>query len=236
MKARVLVGVDGCRNAWLAVARDAREPALQLRIFNDAQTLLDHYGAGALIALDLPLGLSDHGPRTADTLARARLGRGRASSVFSTPLRAIVDASTRAEADRRRREIDARGVGAQAFHLYAKIVEWRRALLARPAAQTSVFEIHPEVSFATLAGAAIVASKHTAEGARQRRELLAAHYGDDTLDALAAALPRRRAGIDDLYDALAALWSAQRIDGGAAGALPDPPEVDADGLRRCIWY
>lgn len=236
MNPRVLVGVDGCRNAWLAVALSDHDPSLQLRIFDDAPALLDHYGDGALVALDLPLGLSDHGPRTADTLARARLGRGRAASVFSTPLRAIVDAPTRAEADRRRREIDARGVGAQAFHLYAKIVEWRRALLARPAVQTSVFEIHPEVSFATLAGAAIVASKHTPDGAQRRRDLLAAHYGDAALDALVAALPRRRAGIDDLYDALAALWSAQRIDGGVAGSLPDPPETDADGLRRAIWY
>lgn len=232
----MLVGVDGCRNAWLAVVRAAIGEPLQLQVFDDAATLLERCADAAVIALDMPLGLSDHGPRMADTLARRRLGRGRSSSVFSTPLRAIVDAPTRADADRHRRAIDARGVGAQSFHLYAKIGQWRRALRASAQARAVVYEIHPEVSFAQLAGAPILASKHTPDGARIRRTLLAAHYGDGAVDALVAALPRRRAGVDDLYDALAALWSAERIAAGVAGSLPDPPEFDADGLRCAIWY
>lgn len=232
MRDATVVGVDGCRNAWLAVARMPDAP-LALAVFDDAASLLAHHADAAIVAVDLPLGLSDHGPRTADTLARRRLGRGRASSVFSTPLAAIVEAPTRAEADRLRRAIDARGVGAQSFHLFAKIADWRRALLAAPARE-QVHEIHPEVSFAQLAGQAIAASKHTPDGARTRRALLAAHFGEAAVAALEAALPRRRAGRDDLYDALAALWSAERIAAGIAVSLPDPPEVDAAGLRRAI--
>lgn len=232
----MLVGVDGCRNAWLAVVRASPVAPLRLNVFDDATALLVACADATAIALDLPLGLSDHGPREADTLARRRLGAGRSSSVFSTPLRAIVDAPTRVDADRRRRAIDVRGVGAQSFQLYAKIAQWRRALLASARARAIVYEIHPEVSFAQIAGQAIAASKHTPEGAKFRRALLAAHFGADALDALADALPRRRAGIDDLYDALAALWSAERIAAGTAVSLPDPPEFDADGLRRAIWY
>jgi predicted RNase H-like nuclease len=232
MAAPLVVGVDGCRNAWLAVSR-APDTSLDLAIVDDAAALLERYASAAVIALDLPLGLSDHGPRTADTLARRRLGRGRASSVFATPLAAIIDAPTRLAADQRRRVIDGRGVGAQSFHLFTKIADWRRALLASPGRER-VYEIHPEVSFAELAGAAIVASKHTPDGARIRRDLLAAHYGEAAVAALEAALPRRRAGIDDLYDALAALWSASRIAAGDARSLPDPPERDAAGLRRAI--
>ena len=45
---------------------------------------------------------------------------------------------------------------------------------------------------------------------------------------------RKAAGMDDLYDALAALWSAERIARGEARSLPEPGEVDAMGLVAAI--
>jgi predicted RNase H-like nuclease len=45
----------------------------------------------------------------------------------------------------------------------------------------------------------------------------------------------RIAPIDDVLDAAAAAWSANRIAKGEAVSLPDPPE-SKDGLQVAIWY
>jgi predicted RNase H-like nuclease len=44
------------------------------------------------------------------------------------------------------------------------------------------------------------------------------------------------AAADDVVDALAALWSAERIHAGRAGSLTSPPAVDSAGLPMAIWY
>ena len=234
--ARRTVGVDGCRNAWLAVSRQGLDGALSLHVFDAAAALVAHYGDDALIAVDIPLGLSDHGPREADRLARRRLGGGRASSVFPTPLRAMLEAATRVDADATGRAIDGRGFGVQSFQILPKIRDWNAVLAANAAARASVHEIHPEVCFGVMAGGAIVDRKKSPVGEQRRRDLLAGYFGDGALDALYAVLPRNRAGIDDLHDALVALWSAERIATGRGVSLPDPPERDSAGMPRAIWY
>ena len=41
---------------------------------------------------------------------------------------------------------------------------------------------------------------------------------------------------DDLLDAFAALWSAQRLARGEARVLPSSPELDGTGLAMEILY
>jgi predicted RNase H-like nuclease len=41
--------------------------------------------------------------------------------------------------------------------------------------------------------------------------------------------------LDDVLDAAASAWSAQRIATGKALCLPGPPEL-ADGREGAIWY
>jgi predicted RNase H-like nuclease len=45
------------------------------------------------------------------------------------------------------------------------------------------------------------------------------------------SVPRKDASDDDILDALAALWTAQRIYTGIALRLGNPPEQDEYGLR-----
>lgn len=235
--APVVVGIDGCKNAWLAVSRRSGEATFGLDVLRDARAVLDRFGPQALIAVDIPIGLSDAHARTADRLARTRLGGVRASSVFPTPIRRILHARTRAEASALHKEIDGRGFGAQSFAILPKIREWDEALLADPDARERVREIHPEVCFCELnGGAALQAGKKTPEGQAHRRALLAAAFGAAALADLEGRLDRRHASLDDLFDALAALWSAQRIATNSAQSLPDPPEYDSMGQLRAIWY
>jgi predicted RNase H-like nuclease len=66
--------------------------------------------------------------------------------------------------------------------------------------------------------------------------LLSEHFGESPVQALLAAVPRRSAARDDIADALAALWTAERIHAGRAGSLPSPPAEDSAGLQMAIWY
>ena len=64
--------------------------------------------------------------------------------------------------------------------------------------------------------------------------MLVQHYGEAAVAGAEREYNRKAAPMDDLYDALAALWSAERIARGEAQTLPDPGELDAMGLVAAI--
>lgn len=229
------VGVDGARDGWLAVWEENQD--LAFRIYATPSALWSAHRDATVIAVDIPIGLSDSGPRAPDVEARRFVGGRRASSIFSAPVRAILDAATQPEASRRHREIDGRGFGAQAFAILPKIRVWDALLIADADSRACVFEVHPEVSFAALnGGAGLAARKKSTEGEAMRKTLLAREFGDERMQALMASCPRRMAATDDVLDALVALWTARRIASGAALTLPTPPLVDSAGLRTAIHY
>jgi predicted RNase H-like nuclease len=53
-------------------------------------------------------------------------------------------------------------------------------------------------------------------------------------DSVAQNLPRGHFAPDDLHDAFAALWTAQRIREGRAVTFPAEPEIDEHGLTMEI--
>ncbi len=231
------IGVDGAKSGWIAVWRG--QSGLAWRVHGDARGLVNARRHAAVIAVDVPIGLSDHGGRPAEREARRFVGGRRACSIFSTPVRGILDARTQPEASRRHRDIDGRGFGAQSFAILPKIREWDDLLRGDPQARRAVREVHPEVSFAALAGGAgqgIVASKRKPAGVAARRALLAVEFGEAMVGDLLQAVPRREAKADDVLDALVALWTAERIRNGVACSLPAEVKPDAAGLDAVIWY
>jgi len=180
------------------------------------------------VGVDIPIGLPTDGPRQADLLARDRLGPRR-SSLFLTPVRDALALPDYAAAVAVQRERTGQGFSRQAFGLRVKVLEVDAFVRAggRP-----VLEVHPELSFATLAGAPLVPGKKTWAGAVQRQRLLAA--AGIALDADLGPAPGR-AGVDDVLDAGAAAWTARRFRDGRAESLPDPPERLPHGLSAAIW-
>jgi predicted RNase H-like nuclease len=181
-------------------------------------------GPVALVAVDMPIGLPDASRRRADVLARGELGPRR-SSVFMTPVRAALDEDTHARASAVNRERAGEGISTQAFNLRPKLKEVEA--LAFGHAYRFV-EVHPEVSFARVAGRPLTASKKTPEGQRMRRDLLA-------MVGIGVATSVAGAAVDDVLDAAVAAWSGRRVVLGAASSLPDPPEVFSDGWPSAIW-
>jgi len=100
LKTHSLAGVDGCKGRWLAVWLDLKTGVISSRVFDSAKDLCGALASVAVIAADVPIGLTNRGPRECDREARKRLGRPRASSVFPAPIRAALAAGSRTQASR----------------------------------------------------------------------------------------------------------------------------------------
>lgn len=231
------LGVDGAGSGWIAIWREGSNLGWQR--YDDAEALWLANTDATVIAVDIPIGLDDQSARATDREARAFVGGKRASSVFAAPMRPALNAATRLEAQTIQKKLGGKGVAAQAFAIYPKIRQWDHLLRHDEQARNRVREIHPEVSFAAMRGGAgqgIVEPKRSPEGQAIRFALLAKHFGKKAVERLRETIPKRVAAIDDVHDALAALWSAERIAGATAQSLPDPPRVDSLGLMMAIWY
>ena len=222
-----VLGVDGCSAGWVGALLEPGAPRPRIVVAPTIAELVAMVRESTgirVVGIDIPIGLPDSTIRQADVLARRALP-GKASSIFSTLTRSAYAAATRLEADTVNRGLVGQGVGAQAFALRDKIVEVDAWLRTRPT--VTVLEIHPEVSFAAMTGAPILASKKTDDGRDPppRGPRCRGHRA-------AVRPPGQGYAVDDVLDACAVAWSAARHASGLARPLPDPPEVFSDGLRR----
>ena len=238
---RQVGGLDGCRNGWVLVTLDtlgAASPAPECataatvrRIATFAEVAdrtrlpAHHPEHLSLLAVDMPIGLTDAGPRACDSEARRRLGPRRAS-VFPAPIRPVLDAADHAEATARHRAVDGRGLSIQAWNLVPKIREVDDWITA--ADQLRVVETHPELAFAALAGGAPRPDPKRSPAGRADRERLLRPY----VGALAHLSGAAR---DDVLDAAALALAAATLvrAGGLASLLRDAPR-DARGLAMVV--
>ncbi|WP_149260588.1 DUF429 domain-containing protein [Actinomadura sp. K4S16] len=223
-----VLGVDACKAGWVGIAVGAGP--LRLHFAPQIDDLVGEAGPVEVVAIDIPIGLPDTGSRRADELARAMVGPRRASSVFTTPVRAAIECDDYATAAAENRRRTGKGLSRQAYGLRTKLLQVDRWIRGQTGLR--VVEVHPEVSFAAMAGGPPSASKATWTGVGERRDLLAA-AGITLADQLGSA--GAKAGVDDVLDAAAAAWTAQRVANGTARCVPDPPEVFSDGISAAIW-
>jgi predicted RNase H-like nuclease len=223
-----VTGVDGCVRGWVAVMLSAARTSAVTCVTVAAR--LDGLPLAGITGIDMPLGLLAAGWRDADVLARRALGR-RGVTVFAIPPRPVWECESYADAGRACRDLTGKGFSVQAWGLRRKIAEadeYRRRTGPAPA-PVRLFEVHPELSFAAMAGAPLADGKHTRAGLGIRRELLAA---------AGITLPPGVAGAaeDDLLDAAAVAWSARRIAAGRAVILTNPAQRADDGDEIAIRY
>ena len=224
-----VLGVDACRAGWVGVllAEDGTTSAVIAARIEHLVRAAEAGGPVQVVAIDIPIGLPGAGVRRADLLARQRVGP-RWPSVFLTPTRAALLAGSHAEASAINQDRTGAGISAQAYGLRTKLLQVDEWITTTP---RRVVEVHPEVSFAALAGAPLTDTKHSWAGATRRRRLLAT-AGITLADDLG---PAGRAGIDDILDAAVAAWTARRVANGQAEHIPDPPETFSDAHPAAIW-
>jgi predicted RNase H-like nuclease len=222
-----VLGVDGFKDAWVAVALDAGGFAgayLAPRL----PDLVAAAGVVAVVGVDIPIGLLDTRVRDADREAQRFVGPRR-SSVFLTPVRAAVLAPDYPSAVQINQKAAGTGISRQAYalrHKIREVDEWADR------SAHCVVEVHPEVSFAAMRGTPLTAPKKSWAGMIERRRLLREH-GIVVPDELGTA---GRAAVDDVLDAAAVAWTARRIAAGEHRWLP-PIEAAVPGRTDAvIWY
>ena len=232
-----IAGVDGCKGGWIAIRKDVRSGEISSEVYSSGRQLFSQSPNVRVLALDIPIGLTDSGPRRCDILARQMLGQPRGSSVFPAPIRSALTASDRKEADSISRSVDEKGVGAQAFGLYPRIREIDEIMRSGELARGYIYEVHPELCFmAWNDGQPILESKKSHQGMITRFGLAKSHFREATVRSVRQRHPASLVADDDIYDAFAALWTAERIHLGIAKVIPDPPETDSFGLPTAMWY
>ncbi len=223
-------GVDGCRGGWVALVVEADGKPRELRFVERLADLLTP--DLALAAVDMPTGFPDiaqKGGRDCERAARAALP-GKTSSVFSAPSRKALGRSDyRAACAANGNGI---GLSKQAFNLFPKMRQLDVLVRAKP--RCRIVEAHPELAFARLAGAPVLAKKKTAEGRAARLALLAAAGLPEIADWL-DLLPRKLVAPDDSIDAAVLALTALRVARGQAECFPPKPAKDRFGISMAIW-
>lgn len=233
-----LFGIDGCRSGWVIAESDLSIRHIGFELVSDLGAWLSAlHPPAVLIAIDVPIGLETAAARACDQAARARLGVPRQNSVFSAPCRETLDSPDFASASAINRRLRGKGITRQWWGILPKIKRVDRLLEQIPSMAERIWEAHPEVTFADLAGSrhGLEPGKATPDGEKLRRTLLAQHGLEIDpvhirLD-LGLALVKR----DDIPDAAACLLTARHLASGTARLYPpSPAPTDRQGLRMQI--
>ncbi len=221
MNGRTVLGVDGWKKGWVGIALNDGVFA-GAACAPDLRELLQEFPEAVAVGVDMPIGFPSSGPRRADIAARVFVGPRR-SSVFPMLPEAVYQAATYEEATAVCQGLWGKGLSKQSFALKDKILE-----VAEVADRDDrVFEAHPEVSFAAMAGRPLEWPKKSWNGQLLRSRLLA-NQGlvlPEDLGEVGAA------PVDDLLDAAACAWSADRVRTGGEGSLPADPLLGEPVIR-----
>jgi len=223
-----VAGVDACRNGWVAVMLDAAGPVLAIREGASLAALLAPWldqDSTMIVGIDMPLGLLEKGWREADRAARGLLGPRR-SSVFAIPPRAVWAEASYPLANQRCRQLTGQGFSIQAWGLRARLLE---ADQYRETCGHLLYEVHPELAFAAMAGQPLAHSKHTPAGRDLRRQLLS-RAGIEVPGITPASLT------GDVLDAAAVAWTGRRVAAGLALTVPAEPQRDRADREIAIRY
>ena len=216
------MGIDGCRAGWLVAERHMESAALTLKVVDD-DGLRSALQQCALALVDMPIGLSQTAPsRPCDRALRAALSRGRRSSVFNPPVRAVLACDTWDDANATSRLICGAGLSRQSWFLVPKIRVLDQLLSGRQDLQALALESHPEWLFERLSGHAL-APKKTPAGQLQRLDLLAGWEPplQQVVPAFLASVKRSAVQPDDVLDALVLLREAEMAVSEGLQTLPE---------------
>jgi predicted RNase H-like nuclease len=240
----MVVGVDGCRAGWVAVAIDKEKDSWQVNVFPDIFSLWHKYGfVGLIILVDIPIGLKDEGDneRLCDITARKLLGYRRAASVFPVPCRPAVYAETYIQATRINYQLTHRRLSVQTWNIVPKIREVDMLLIDKGIkAMHCIRETHPEICFWALASyQPMKYPKKERYGILERVNVLKKiyPYTEDIINHTMNTYKRYEVALDDIIDALAIAVTGMIGNSNNFVSIPEGcPEYDSKGLRMEIVY
>jgi predicted RNase H-like nuclease len=225
-----VAGIDGCRGGWVALKVDLASHTTIVELVDLPAILRNRPDFLVALTIDIPIGLLD-GPRPCDCAARNLLGARRGCSVFAAPSRAALLAKGYLQACDANKQKTGRKLSGQSWCICPKIKEVDDAI--SPSTQKWASEVHPEVSFWAMNNYRPMAHrKKSRDGQAERLALLARVFPGIEEQMLRRPI---HVGVDDLFDAAVAAWSALRICEGTAACVCKP-ELDERGLEVTIRY
>lgn len=168
-----VVGVDGCKYGWIAIAIDT-DGNFELSKHLNFESIFKIYPKANKYLVDMIVGLGSHSlERNIEKLARVKLKPNRTSSVFTPPCREAVYEKDYASAKLKNIAITGKSISIQAWNIVPKIIEVDQFLIKNKSFQHKIFEAHPEICFATLNnGIPMLEKKSKLEGINERIKLL----------------------------------------------------------------
>jgi predicted RNase H-like nuclease len=232
-----VVGVDGSRAGWYFIR--INDTGVRHGVCRTAASLHEQNRSAELILIDVPIGLLDKGPggRVCDSEARRLLGPPRSSSVFSPPVRAVLQEGDYRAASALNRELTGKGISQQTWGIVPRILDVDRLLRVPGPARRKFREVHPEVLFWGLSGGRPMEhNKKTSDGAEERLDVLLGVFPEASR-VITALAGNRPTGVtrDDFLDALCSAVVG-RVGGGRLRTLPPDPPRDSRGLPMQIAY
>lgn len=225
-------GIDGCHAGWFAASLDEMG-VVSAKLFQSAEPLLETK-VHTISAIDIPIGLPSDGPRQCDIEARKIL-RDRRSSVFPAPVRATLAARSYEDACAISERTTRKKLSKQAYAILPKIREVDECLRNNLAEIWGVREVHPEVCFTFWnKQQPMKHPKSTGFGFVERFKLVEKRF-PGAADRFRHEFRARDVSDDDILDALAALWSAIRIESGTAVCIGPEDAKDELGLPMNMW-
>jgi predicted RNase H-like nuclease len=238
MRESLYLGIDSCSYGWISFI--INQTGWNIEIFRNINPIWKKYNEAKLILIDIPIGLRSETSkaRLCDSAARKFLTRKRSSSIFPTPCRQALNASSYQEANSINRSITGKGVSKQTYNIMPKIKEVDKLLRRDDHASNIIIESHPEVCFTALNnGKPLEDYKKTKNGMKQRLSLLnsVSDHGKKPLYFAKNNFKRNEVAIDDILDAWVLAISASKGK-SALKFLPTSYEFDKKGLPMRIAF
>jgi len=231
-----VAGADGCKAGFVVVLREMKSRNLEVGLVSGVEEVLRWKPSPKILCVDIPIGLLDRavrGGRVCDMEARKLLGQPRGTSVFSPPARRALKARTAEEAHELNQSSgpDAPGLPLQARAIIPKIRDVDDFIT--PSLQRRIVEVHPELCFYEMnRKRPVVEKKKTAAGRKRRIRLLEDAWPRKLADVIDSR--PRGVGRDDVIDAMAACWTAERVLKNKEIRIPSATLRDSRGLRMEI--
>ena len=222
------IGVDGCRDGWIAAVLDHGN--MRLRKYDNLSLLIKEHPAFDAFLIDMAIGLRNSTKEIRpDDEAKKELGP-RASTVFPIPSREAVYAV--GEENQKLANIRTLGksLAKQSIAIILKIKELDIFLNDHPEYKNKILESHPEVDFARLNGAVLMSRKKEEPGPSQRIDVLSEFLDKKELFGMYDKAKELHCNQDDLIDAICLAVTGALYAHGEYETIPAEPEVDEKGL------
>ena len=215
-------GIDGCKSGW--VVAELKDKSIFFYLIDNLNQINNITKGNANIGIDIPLELAPKGERMAEKEARNFLGT-RASTIFSPPAIKALCATNYFDACKINFEESGKKISKQTWYIFNKIKEAREIYLDKNS-NKSLYEIHPELSFMAMNDMSVIKdSKKTIEGRKKRLMLITKFYPSFDFQLIRDKFLRKHVADDDILDAIAVLWSTQKLIDNMASYVPKFPET-----------